>query len=242
VKHILVTGGSRGIGRGIVEQLMTRGYQVSFLYNSNKNMADDLTVRLARLGTIKSYQCDVREFDKVKAVVREIIEETGGLDGLVNNSGITYDKNLLMMQENDWKTVINTNLNGCFNVTRTVINHFLKKRSGKIVNITSVAGIKGMSGQTNYCSSKSGIIGFTRSLAVEVAKYGVTVNAVAPGYIDTDMTKNMPEKVREKLLSQIPVGVIGRVEDVANIVQFLLSDESNYITGQIIAVDGGITA
>ena len=241
-KHIIVTGGSRGIGRGIVEHLIDHGYGISFLYKSNEEAADDLISKMSGRGEIKKYKCDVRNFQEVKTIINDIILEWGGLDGLVNNSGITSDKVLLMMQEENWKSVIDTNLNGYFNVTRATINHFLKQKKGAIVNISSVAGLVGMYGQTNYCAAKSGIIGFTKSLAVETAKYGVKVNAIAPGYIDTDMTKDISVKKKDELYARIPMGRIGVVEDIAPLVRFLLSDESNYITGQVIAVDGGITA
>lgn len=243
IKHILVTGGSRGIGRGIVEDLVRNGYKVTFLYKSNREAAEELISSLAGFqDRIFSYQCDVTDFEKTKDIINNIIQEIGDIDGLINNSGIVRDKVFFMMTEENWKSVIDTNLTGNFNVTRALITHFLKKKQGSVVNISSVAGITGISGQTNYCASKSGIIGFTKSLAIEVAKYGINVNAIAPGYIDTEMIQRIPESKREELFSKIPMGNVGNVSDVANLVRFLLSEQSKYITGQVIAIDGGLTA
>lgn len=244
LQHILVTGGSRGIGRGIVTHLVNSGYKVTFLYKSNKEAAEELVHSFSTESqeNVYAYQCDVTDFERTKTVVSTIIQEHGELDGLVNNSGTLRDGVLLMMTEENWKSVIDTNLTGNFNVTRALITHFLKKRRGRVVNISSVAGVVGIPGQTNYCASKSGIIGFTKSLAVEVAKYGINVNAVAPGYIDTEMVQNIPDQKKEELFSKIPMGNVGDVSDVAHLVRFLLSDESRYITGQVIAIDGGLTA
>lgn len=241
--HALVTGGSRGIGRGIVEDLVAHDYRVTFLYKESHKAANELINELTEKGgVIQAYQCDIRNFEQTKEVIQTIIENEGSIDGLINNSGVTRDGNLFMMTEDKWKDVIDTNLNGLYNVSKSIISHFLRKRSGKIVNISSVAGLVGIPGQTNYCASKSGIIGFTKSLALEVAKYGITVNAVAPGYIQTEMIDQIPEAKRKELLSQIPVGFTGEISDVAHLVRFLLSDQSRYITGQVVAIDGGLTA
>ncbi|WP_202080463.1 3-oxoacyl-ACP reductase FabG [Caldalkalibacillus salinus] len=241
--HILVTGGSRGIGRGMVTHLVQKGYQVSFIYNRSQKAAEELIHTFSDSSTtLHAYQCDIRDYQQAKETVQRIIEEQGPIDGLVNNSGLVKDRSLFMMDEEHWRTVIDTNLTGMYNVTRSVITHFLKKKKGNIVNISSVAGLVGTPGQTNYSASKSGIIGFTKSLATEVARYGINVNAVAPGYINTEMVQNMPERKRDTLFESIPVGYVGEVEDVAHLVHFLLSEQSRYITGQVITVDGGLTA
>lgn len=242
-QHILVTGGSRGIGRGIVTDLVKNGFKVTFLYKNNKEAAEELIQSLAdSKERVSAYQCDITDFEKTKNMITAIIAEKGEIDGLVNNSGILRDGVLMMMSEENWKSVMDTNLTGNFNVTRSLITHFLKRKKGSVVNISSVAGLVGIPGQTNYCASKSGIIGFTKSLAVEVARYGINVNAVAPGYIDTEMVQKIPDNKKEELFSKIPMGHVGDVADVANLVRFLLSDSSRYITGQVIAIDGGLTA
>lgn len=241
-KHVVVTGGARGIGRGIVEDLVSLGIQVSFLYRGSHDLAEQLVHTWKEKGAkIDAYSCDVRSIDSVKEVISTIIEREGPVDGLVNNAGITRDNMLFMMKNEDWVDVIETNLYGVYHVTRHLITHFLRNKRGRIVNITSVAGIKGIPGQTNYCTSKAGIIGFTKSLAQEVAKFGITVNAVAPGYIQTEMLDQIPEAKRNELLKQIPMGYPGTVEDVAGVVRFLLSDQARYMTGQVLSLDGGLT-
>lgn len=191
---------------------------------------------------IKAFQCDVKDYDAVSQMVKRILEERGDIDGLVNNAGITRDSSLFLMRPEQWEEVLDTNLYGAFRVTRALIAYFIKRKKGAIVNISSVAGQKGIPGQTNYCASKSGLIGFTRALAVETAKHGIRVNAVAPGYIKTDMTAAINEKVKEQVYQQIPMGREGTVEEVAPLVEILLSDVSSYITGQVLFIDGGITA
>ena len=240
---ILVTGGARGIGKGVVDLLAGKDYKVTFLYNGSKDAAQELVSQWKEKGKdVSAYQCDVKDYEKVNTTVKTILEERGDIDGLVNNSGVTRDSSLFLMKSEQWDEVIHTNLFGVFNVTKSLIAYFIKRKKGAIVSVASIAGITGIPGQTNYCASKSGIIGFTRSLAMETAKYGVRVNAVAPGYIKTDMTAAINEKVKEKMYSLIPMGREGTVEEVASVVEVLLSDASSYITGQVISIDGGITA
>lgn len=242
-EHILVTGGARGIGKGVVDLLAGKDYKVTFLYNGSKDAAQELVSQWKEKGKdVSAYQCDVKDYEKVNTTVKTILEERGDIDGLVNNSGVTRDSSLFLMKSEQWDEVIHTNLFGVFNVTKSLIAYFIKRKKGAIVSVASIAGITGIPGQTNYCASKSGIIGFTRSLAMETAKYGVRVNAVAPGYIKTDMTAAINEKVKEKMYSLIPMGREGTVEEVASVVEVLLSDASSYITGQVISIDGGITA
>jgi len=241
-QHVVVTGGARGIGRGIVEDLASNGIKVTFLYRGSQEKAEKLVNELGQKGAqVAAYQCDVRSFDSVKEVIGTILEKEGPVDGLVNNAGITRDSMLFMMSNENWQDVIETNLYGVYHVTRNLISHFLRNKRGRIVSITSVAGLVGIPGQTNYCASKAGIIGFTKSLALEVARYGITVNAVAPGYIQTDMVDNIPEAKREELLKRVPMGFTGSVQDVAGVVRFLLSDDARYMTGQVLALDGGLT-
>lgn len=238
--HVLVTGGSRGIGKGIVMNLLEKGYKVTFLYHSSNEAMEIVNDGIEKGYDVFAYQCDVKNYDMVRQTIKTIIEEQGQIDGLVNNSGITMDSSLFLMKLEQWENVIDTNLNGVFNVTKALISHFMKRKKGAIVNVSSVAGLKGIQGQTNYCASKSGIIGFTRALAIETAKYGIRVNAIAPGYIKTDMTAAINDKVKEQVYKQIPMGREGTVEEIAPMVEILLSDVSSYITGQVISIDGGI--
>lgn len=241
--HVLVTGGSRGIGKAIVMNLLEKGYKVTFLYHSSSNEAMEIVNNGIENGyDVFAYQCDIKNYDMVRQTIKTIIAKQGQIDGLVNNSGITMDCSLFLMKLEQWENVIDTNLNGVFNVTKALISHFMKRKKGAIVNVSSVAGLKGIQGQTNYCASKSGIIGFTRSLAVETAKYGIRVNAIAPGYIKTDMTAAINDNVKEQVYKQIPMGREGTVEEIAPMVEILLSDVSSYITGQVISIDGGIMA
>jgi 3-oxoacyl-[acyl-carrier protein] reductase len=241
--HILVTGGAKGIGKAVVTDLLGKGYKVTFLYCSSKDAAQGLVKSSLEQGQdVSAYPCDVKNYEEVCRTVKTVLAERGDIDGLVNNSGVTMDSSLFLMKPEQWDLVIDTNLNGAFHVTKALVTYFLKRKQGAIVNIASVAGIKGIPGQTNYCASKSGLMGFTKALAVETAKYGIRVNAVAPGYIGTDMTSALNDKVKEKVYQQIPMGREGRAEEVASVVEMLLSNASSYVTGQIISVDGGITA
>ena len=235
-KVAIVTGGSRGIGRAIVQRLAAEGAKVAFTYIQNKALADEV----AQGETIAGYQADVTNFEQAKDFVKQVKDRFGRIDILVNNAGITRDKLLAMMSEKDWDDVIDTNLKGAFNLSKPVVGVMIRQRSGTILNVTSISGIIGMPGQVNYSSSKAGMIGFTKALAKELAKANITVNALALGFVETDMTAVLNEDYRAKALAQIPLGRFGKAENMADVALFLLSDKGNYITGQVIQVDGGL--
>jgi 3-oxoacyl-[acyl-carrier protein] reductase len=235
-KSAIVTGGSRGIGRAIVQALAREGAKVAFTYASNKAMADEI----ANGDTVIGYQADVTSVEQAKALVKEVKEKFGRIDILVNNAGITRDKLLAMMSEKDWDDVIDTNLKGVYTMTKPVVGAMLRQRAGSILNVTSISGIVGMPGQVNYSSSKAGMIGFTKALAKEIAKAGINVNALALGFVETDMTSVLNEEYRNKALETIPLGRFGKAEEMAEIALFLLSPKSSYMTGQVIQVDGGL--
>jgi 3-oxoacyl-[acyl-carrier protein] reductase len=239
---VLVTGGSRGIGRAIVEELARSGARVAFTFRERREAAQDV-VGLARAAgaETEALALDIRDFKQTQQVIAQTVERFGRLDALVNNAGIVRDKALMLMEPSDWHDVIETNLTGVFNACRAAIVGMLKQRSGRIVNITSVAGLVGGARQVNYAASKAGIIGLTKALAREVAAYNVTVNAVAPGYIETDMTGSLTDKRKGEVLTRIPVGRLGQPAEVAGVVRALLEDSAAYITGQVIVVDGGLT-
>jgi 3-oxoacyl-[acyl-carrier protein] reductase len=230
----LVTGGSRGIGRAIVEELSSAGYQVAFTYAGNQAAAESLA------GVAKSYQADSRNFARAEQVVADVQTSLGPVDVLVNNAGIKRDSALHNMDPAAWQEVIDTNLTGTFNYCRALMKSLIR-HGGSVINVTSVSGIIGMAGQTNYSASKAGVIGFTKALAREVARFGVRVNAVAPGFIDTDMTASMDENARRKLYSQIPLGKPGTPKQVARAVVYLASEDAAYITGQVLTMDGGLS-
>ena len=235
-KVAIVTGGSRGIGRAIVQALAANGAKVAFTYVQNKALADEI----AQGDSVVAYQADVTSFDQAKDLVKQVKERFGRIDILVNNAGITRDRLLAMMSEKDWDDVIDTNLKGAFNVSKPVIGAMLRQRSGTILNITSISGIVGMPGQVNYSSSKAGMIGFTKALAKEMARANITVNAMALGFVETDMTAVLKEEYRTAALALIPLGRFGKAENMADVAMFLLSDKASYITGQVIQVDGGL--
>lgn len=241
-KVALVTGASRGIGKEIAISLAKEGAIVVVNYNGSKDKAEEVVFEItSNGGEAISYGCDVSDYSKSEIMIKEIIAKLGRIDILVNNAGITKDGLLMKMSEEDFDKVININLKGTFNMIKHLSRSFLKQKSGRIINISSVVGITGNAGQANYCASKAGVLGLTKSVARELGKRGITVNAVAPGFIDTDMTEFLDENSRKSLLSQIPLDKIGKTIDVANTVCFLASDKASYITGQCISVDGGMS-
>jgi len=247
-KRAIVTGGTRGIGRAIVRELAARSCcgvlfsDVAFIYNSCDECADEIQKEVGSLDTkIYAFKADASSFEDAQATIEEAIKDLGGVDILVNNAGITRDNLLLRMSEKEFDDVISINLKSVFNYTKAVLKPMIHQKYGRIINIASVVGIIGNAGQANYAASKAGVIGFTKSTAREVASRDITVNAVAPGFIETDMTSKLNDKQREALMNNIPMNRLGTPEDIAKVVGFLSSDEAAYITGQVIAVDGGMT-
>jgi 3-oxoacyl-[acyl-carrier protein] reductase len=236
----MVTGASRGIGKEIALQLARCGADVAVTSRKQEDV-DRVAGAIEALGVrARAYSCDVSSYEDTDALATSVVKDLGAPDFLVNNAGIVIDKLLLRMKPEDWGKVISTNLTGVYNVTKAFAPHFLRRRQGRIVNISSVIGLTGNAGQANYAASKAGIIGLTRSLAQEFGTRGVTVNAVAPGYVTTTMTDGLEEEAKAKLLAMIPMGRLGKVEDVANVVIFLLSSMADYVTGQVINCDGGM--
>lgn len=237
----LVTGGSKGIGRNIANKLAEKGFNVAITYNNNLELANDVVEELEKKG-VKSfgYKVDVSKKNQVDQLVKSVEKDLGTVDVLINNAGITKDNLLVRMTEEDWDSVIDVNLKGAFLTTKAVSRSMMKKRYGKIINISSVVGVMGNPGQANYSASKAGLIGFTKSMAKELASRGIRVNAIAPGFIRTDMTDSLSEDVKEAMLSHIPLGYFAEPEEVSNLVQFLAGNESDYITGQVIQIDGGM--
>jgi len=237
----IVTGAGRGIGHAIAVRLASEGARVACVSRSDENAkrtADELNS--LRADSAKHYAVDVADHAAVQKIGAQILEDFTKIDILVNNAGVTRDGLAMRMSVEDWDTVINTNLRGAFNFTQAIIRAMIKQRSGRIINITSVIGLIGNAGQTNYAASKAGLIGFTKSLARELASRNITVNAVAPGFITTDMTAGLSDEIKKTIQSQIPLGKTGAPEDVASTVAFLASAEANYITGQVVCVDGGM--
>jgi 3-oxoacyl-[acyl-carrier protein] reductase len=240
-KVAIVTGASRGIGRAIAENLGEAGADIVAVYQRNRAKVDELTQQLASLGrTCVPVQADVSQETEVEALVQQTIEQFGRVDVLINNAGITRDMLLMRMKTEDWAQVMDVNLTGMFYCLKAVTRPMLKQRSGKIVFITSVIGVTGNAGQANYAASKAGVIGLMKSAAQEFASRGILVNAVAPGFIQTDMTEGLSEKVKTAILDKVPLHRMGRPEEVADAVRFLASDRASYITGQVIHINGGL--
>ena len=240
-KVALITGASRGIGRGIAKVFAENECSIAFTYNSNKSMADSLEKELSQLDIkIKSYKSDASNFIDSQKLVDEVLKDFGSLDILINNAGITKDNLLLRMNEEDFNQVIDVNLKSVFNMTKAVLKTFLKNRKGSIINISSVVGVKGNAGQSNYAASKSGIIGFSKSIALELGSRNIRCNVIAPGFIETEMTSNLSEEVINQWRNAIPLKRGGTPLDIGNSCVFLASDLSSYITGQVLHVDGGM--
>lgn len=240
-KVALITGATRGIGRQIAITLSKEGYNIALNYRTENDELEELKKEIEKNNVkVLTVQGDVSNFQDCENIVKETIEAFKRIDVLVNNAGITKDMLLARMKEEDFKQVIDVNLVGTFNVTKNVISHMMKARSGRIINLSSVVGISGNAGQSNYAASKAGIIGFTKSLAKEVASRNILVNAIAPGFIQTNMTDVLKDEVKEEIAKAIPLKRMGTAEDVANLVKFLASEDSSYITGQVINIDGGM--
>ena len=238
-KTAIVTGASQGIGKTIAIEMAKSG-AIVFCLARNKEALDTTIKKITKNGgKATAFSCDISNNDDFKSIILNIVKENGSIDILVNNAGITKDNLLMRMSDDQWDDVLNINLKGSFTCTRSVIKYMMKKKYGRIINITSIVGITGNAGQANYAASKSGLIGLTKSIAKEVASRGITANCVAPGWIETSMTDQLSTEVKNKFLSQIPAGKIGQSKDIANTVIFLASDEAEYITGQTITVDGG---
>ena len=240
-KVALVTGAGRGIGRQIALTLAAQNAFVIVNYNGSKDKAEETVSEIkAAGGDAVSYKFNVSDFVECQQMITAIIKEYKHIDILVNNAGITSDGLIMKMSEDDYDAVLDTNLKGTFNTIRHMSRYFLKQKSGRIINISSVSGILGNAGQANYSASKAGVIGLTKAVARELASRGITVNAVAPGFVDTDMTDALSDSAKENLISQIPLGRTGKPQDIANAVLFLASDAAGYITGQVLSVDGGM--
>lgn len=240
-KVALVTGASRGIGRAVAISLAEQGAHVIINYSGNEAAANEVLETITTNGGLAQiYQCNIGDYEAVKVMIDSIVSEHKTIDIVVNNAGITKDNLLMKMSEEEFDAVINTNLKGAFNTMKHCSRYMLKQRSGKIINMSSVSGIIGNAGQTNYSAAKAGIIGMTKAVAKELASRGITVNAVAPGFIQTDMTDALPDSVKEKVSETIPLKKMGKPDDIANMVCYLASEKADYITGQVFQVDGGI--
>ena len=241
-KIALVTGGTRGIGRAIVIALSDAGATVAFTYKSAVSLADELQKeRSAQAHRVFAYQADASSAEQSAKVVDQVVMECGRLDILVNNAGITKDGLLMRMSEADWDAVINNNLKSVFNFTKPAIRHMVSQKSGKIINISSIVGVAGNAGQANYAASKAGILGFTKSVAKELASRNIQVNAVAPGFVDTDMTKRLTEEQQKAIREAVPLKRTAEAHEIAGVVAFLASSDADYMTGQVICVDGGLS-
>lgn len=237
----VVTGAARGIGKAIALELAQNGATVVVNYSGSKEAAEEVVETIVAMGgAAVAKQCNVADYEACQQFAKEIIEEYGKVDILVNNAGITKDNLLMKMSEADYDAVLNTNLKGAFNMIKHFSRHLLKQRKGRIINISSVSGVLGNAGQANYSASKAGLIGLTKSVARELASRGICVNAIAPGFVETDMTKALQEGSKEQIIAQIPLGRMGKVEDIAKAVAFLAGEGGAYITGQVICIDGGM--
>ncbi|MGY5846744.1 3-oxoacyl-[acyl-carrier-protein] reductase [Salegentibacter sp. HM20] len=240
-KNAIITGGSRGIGKGIATVFANHGANVAFTYNSSAQSANELADELSKLGVkAKAYQSNAASFQEAEQLIKDVAEDFGSIDILVNNAGITKDNLLMRMSEEDFDKVIEVNLKSIFNMTKAVQRTMLKQRNGSIINMSSVVGVKGNAGQANYAASKAGIIGFSKSMALELGSRNIRTNVIAPGFIETEMTGKLDEKVVEGWRESIPLKRGGSPEDIANACVFLGSDLSSYITGQVLHVDGGM--
>lgn len=239
-KVAIVTGATRGIGKSIAQTFVEHGATVIFTYASSVEKANALEKELGELGTIKGYQSDAADYDAAQALVTEVINEFGKIDIIVNNAGITRDNLLMRMSLEDFEKVIQVNLNSAFNLTKAAIRPMMKQRNGAIINMSSIVGLKGNAGQANYAASKAGLIGFSKSVALELGSRNIRCNVIAPGFIETEMTEVLDEKTVEEWRNGIPLKRGGKPEDIANTCLFLASDLANYITGQVISVDGGL--
>tara|TARA_B100000949_G_C14189565_1_gene411117 strand:+ start:221 stop:967 length:747 start_codon:yes stop_codon:yes gene_type:complete len=240
-KTAIITGGSKGIGKGIVKKFAKEGCNIAFSYLSSESSASKLEKKIKSLGVkIKKYKSDASNFEEGNQLISDVINDFGGFDILINNAGITKDNLLLRMDYESWKKVLDINLNSCFNLTKAAVKEFLKNKKGSIINISSIVGIKGNAGQSNYAASKGGINSFTKSIALELGSRNIRCNAIAPGFIETEMTDQIDKKNLDNWINSIPLKRAGSVEDVANLCCFLGSDKSSYITGQIIKIDGGL--
>jgi len=241
-RSAIVTGGTRGIGRAIVLELARRGANVAFNYSKSGDEAEKLKAEIEAAGAkALAAQCDVASTEAAAEFVKQVVAEFGSLDLLINNAGITRDQLIMRMKEDDWDAVIDTNLKGAWNFSKAVLRPMMKNENGgSILNISSISGVVGMLGQSNYSASKAGMIGLTKALAKEVASRKITVNALAPGMVDTDIVTEMNPEFREKILAQIPLGRFASVDEIARIACFLLSDSARYITGQVVQADGGL--
>ena len=241
-KVIIVTGGSRGIGESIVRKMVENGAAVAFTYRSSSAKADAIVEELSANGAnIKAYQSDASSFESAAQLVKDVLKDFGKIDVVVNNAGITQDNLLLRMSEDQWNSVIDVNLKSIFNMTKNVLRPMLKARKGSIINISSVVGVNGNAGQANYAASKAGIIGFSKSVAKELGSRNIRSNVIAPGFIQTDMTDVLDDKVKDGLMASIPLKRLGQGDEVANAVLFLASDLSSYVTGQTLSVCGGMS-
>lgn len=240
-KTAVITGASRGIGLAIALKMAEKGANIAVIYASDEQAAEKAVESISQKGKfVKAYPCDVSDYEAVKSLIEEILVDFGDIDILINNAGVTRDKLMVSMKQEDYDTVLDINLKGTFNMTKHSCMHFIKKRSGKIINISSISGLMGLPGQTNYSASKAGVIGLTKACAKEFSARGITCNAIAPGYIETEMTAQLSEEIKKNYVSMIPLKRMGTTDDVARLAIFLASEDASYITGEVIKVDGGL--